>query len=72
MNPDQRTRILDAVYRSAREAAEVPLTAEEDGEAYLSFVVEGALRTLAEEGHFVAPVEVRAVLHALSGYGEIP
>jgi hypothetical protein len=70
MNLDERSRILDAVFRSAREAAEVPLTAEEDGEAYTSFVVEGALRLLAEDGAFVAPADVRAVLHALTGYGE--
>jgi hypothetical protein len=70
MNLDERTRILDAVLLSAREAAEVPLTAEEDGEAFTSFVVEGALRLLAENGDFVAPVEVRAVLRALTGYGK--
>jgi hypothetical protein len=70
LNLPERSRILDAVFRAAREAAEVPLTAEEDGEAFTSFIVEGALRDLAEEGMFVEPVAVRAVLRALTGYGE--
>lgn len=70
MNLEQRSQILDAVFRAARDAAEVPLTAEEDGEVFTSFVVEGALRMLMEEGAFVAPVEVRAVLRALTGYGK--
>ena len=70
MNLDQRSRILDAVFRAAREAAEVPLTAEEDGDVFVEFVVEGALQVLAEEGQFVDPVEVRAVLRALTGYGK--
>lgn len=70
MNLEQRSQILDAVFRAARDAAEVPLTAEEDGEAFTSFIVEAALRLLMEEGAFVAPVEVRAVLRALTGYGK--
>lgn len=70
MTLDERSQILDAVFRVAREAAEVPLTAEEDGEVFTSFIVEGALRLLAEEGVFVAPAEVRAVLRALTGYGK--
>jgi hypothetical protein len=70
MNMEERSQILDAIFRAAREAAEVPLTAEEDGEVFISFVVQEALRLLAEEGAFVAPVEVRAVLRALTGYGK--
>ena len=70
MNAVERDRILDAVFRAGREAAEVPLTAEEDGEAFVHFIVEGALHDLAEQGIYAEPVQVRAVLRALTGYGE--
>ena len=70
MTEVERGRILDAVYRAAREAAEVPLTAEEDGEAFIHFIVQEALRELAEQGLYTEPPQVRAVLHALTGYGE--
>lgn len=70
MNLEQRSCILDAVFRAARTAAEVPLTAEEDGEVFIAFVVEEALRWLTAEGHDADVVEVRAVLHALTGYGK--
>ena len=61
--------ILDAVFRAAREAAEVPLTAEEDGDVFVQFIVDGALRDLAEQGAFAAPAQVRALLAELTGYG---
>lgn len=70
MNGAERARLLDAVLLGAREAAEIPLTAEEDGEAFIAFVVESALRSLAEQGYAAEPVEVRAVLRALTGYGK--
>ena len=38
--------------------------------SFISFVVEGALRELAEQSVFPEPVDLRAVLHALTGYGE--
>ena len=70
MTAVERGRILDAVFRAAREAAEVPLTTEEDGEAFLHCIVQEALRDLAEQGLYPEPRQVRAVLHALTGYGE--
>ncbi len=70
MTDEHDAAILDAVWRAAREAAEVPLTAEEDGEDFAAFVVSVALDDLAVQGHLVEPAQVRRVLHALTGYGE--
>ncbi len=70
MNAVERGRILDALFRAAREAAEIPLTAEEDGETFVAFVVDEALRDLTEQGVPTTPAEVRAVLRALTGYGK--
>ena len=61
-------QLLDAVLRAAREAAEVPLTAEEDGDVFVQFIVDGALRDLAEQGVFPEAARVRAVLAELTGY----
>ena len=69
MNAAERDLILAAVLHAAR-AAELTLTAEEDGDVFTAFVVDGALQHLAEQGASIEPVRVRAVLRALTGYGE--
>lgn len=68
MNENDATNLLDALYRAAREAAEAPLTAEEDGETFFRFVIDGALHDLAARGHFPEVIEVRRALLALTGY----
>lgn len=61
--------ITAALWRAAREAAEVPLTAEEDGEAFVAFIVAEVGRDLAGRGVYLEPARVRRALHALTGYG---
>ncbi len=66
--PEQHEALLDAVHRAAREAAEAPLTAEEDGEAYFAYVTATALDLLARAGYFPAERTVRALLAEITGY----
>ncbi len=70
--PDARERVLDAVYRAAREAAEAPLTAEEDGSLYVGFVTATALELLAREGVFPAAREIHALIAEITGYEPQP
>ena len=65
---DENEQVLDALWRAAREAAELPLSAEEDGPAYARYVIDGALDALARAGVFPEPARVRAAFERLSGY----
>ncbi len=70
--PEERERALDAVYRAAREAAEAPLSAEEDGELYFGFITATALDLLAREGLFPAAGEIHRLITQITGYEPQP
>lgn len=69
MDSSDRERLLDALHLAARDAAETPLTAEEDGKVWIATVVSTALDRLASEGLFPSEREARAALAEISGYG---